>query len=46
MRGRALKKEVLRLLRLPDVEEMVQGLSRFSLRSIITPAFFISLQQR
>ena len=38
-RGRALKKEVLDLLRLPDVEEMVRGLCRFSLRGIITPLF-------
>ena len=39
IRGRALKREVLRLLRLPDVEEMVRELSRFSLRGIITPLF-------
>ena len=38
-RGRALKKEVLHLLRLPDVEEMVQELSRFPVRGIITPLF-------
>ncbi len=39
IRGRALKEEVLHLLRLPDVEQMVRELSRFPLRSIITPLF-------
>ncbi len=39
IRGRALKEEVLRLLRLPDVEQMVRESSRFSLRGIITPLF-------
>ncbi len=38
-RGRALKQEILRLLGIPDVEERFQELSRFPLRSVITPLF-------
>lgn len=39
IRGRALKKEVLRLLQITDVQEMIRELSRFPLRSIIPPLF-------
>ena len=39
LRGRALKKEVMRLLRFSDVEKMLLELYRFPSRSIITPLF-------